>query len=1235
MKTIFAVIFAAALAFAAEDRITAPVDRNQRVRLQGHVHAAGNDLGTMPPDAEIGYAALLLKPAAGLEAFLLDQQNPSSPDFHHWLTPDQFADRFGLSANDTAKIASWLRSEGLQVHDVARGRHWITFSGSAATMSTALHTSFHRFSVNGATHFAAVQDPEIPAAIAGVAAGFIGLDDFDPMPASRRSSVTPDSNVGNAHFVVPDDLAVIYNIAPLYKAGLKGDGQTIAVVGRADISLADIRAFRKRFNLPSNDPQLVLVGPDPGSNSAIGDIEEADLDVEWAGAVAPNATIRYVFARSVNTAILYAVDQNQGQVLSESFGGCELAAQPGFRAIAQQANAQGMTWVAAGGDWGAATCDVFAPSQQASKGFSAGFPATLPEVTAIGGTRFNEGTGKYWDTTNGPNLGSALSYIPEIVMNESAERHEMFAAGGAASALFPKPIWQTGPGVPNDNARDIPDVSLISSADHDGVEVVSLGTLLAFGGTSVGTPIFAGVVALLNQSLLPSPPAPPAAGPAAPPPGQGNINPQLYRLAQATTDVFHDITSGDNKVPCVQGSPDCVDGLIGYAAAPGYDLASGLGSMDVNNLVTKWNKGTASITTLSANPTSFGLGDKIQLTATVTGSGKVAPTGTVAFISNNVIVGTATLTNGSASATADGQVVAGGDGKITASYGGDAIYNGSGASVDVTLKLPSSGSFVVPSVTPNPVTRSGPNWLYTLRLDEKAGVATKLTAFTINGVNNLTAFSNPNVPAHGSLSASLAGNNLKVPLDRVFHFAGADANGRTWTQDLTVSFVGPAGPGFVPSITMTSVPTTVEANPHAPPACAFSQQLIVEETSGFYHLLAQLAVGNTDISDQIQRIFGTDRLAPFSSLRGTMCWPASTALQAKNYQLFAVSEINSVSQAAVNTTLAGPVANAPAASSSPRIVEMLADNVSRTGSGSVNIGFTGGSPHWTASIVPARAANWLTVAPLSGSGPAQLSLQASGTGLSNGVYDATIVIQSDHTVPQSTSVRVVFALGRSLTTVVDSVSNAASLNLVAAPGAMVKVTGSNLAQGKANGAIVLDALPYTLGGVSATVNGISAPLYSIAPGELTIQVPYEAGPGSAVLAVNNNGQIAPFVFDIAIAAPELFRTANGFLLPGGTVHAGQTISAFMTGDGDVAPFLPTGVADPQGTPLTDLSAPGLPVRVRIGEQKAAVTFVGIPAGLIGVTQVNFTIPQKTTLGVHPVVVIVGGIASGPASINVK
>src|SRR5207248_6025084 len=162
------------------------------------------------------------------------------------------------------------------------------------------------------------------------------------------------------------------------------------------------------------------------------------------------------------------------------------------------------------------------------------------------------------------------------------------STGGGASILFPKPSWQTGPGVPDDKARNVPDVSL-ASAGHDGYYVIDSGLAISVSGTSAAAPSFAGIIALLNQYIVSSG--------IQEKPGLGNINPQLYRLARTTTDVFHDIVSGDNKVPCAQSSPDCADGSMGYSAGPGYDPVTGLGSVDANNLIRQWNRVTAATKT--------------------------------------------------------------------------------------------------------------------------------------------------------------------------------------------------------------------------------------------------------------------------------------------------------------------------------------------------------------------------------------------------------------------------------------------------------------------------------------------------------------------------------------------------------------------------------------------------------------------------------------------------------------
>jgi subtilase family serine protease len=242
----------------------------------------------------------------------------------------------------------------------------------------------------------------------------------------------------------------------------------------------------------------------------------------------------------------------------------------------QQANVQGITVVVSSGDAGAAGCDTAFASSSATNGEAVEFPAGVPDVTAVGGTEFNEGNGNYWSSTNSSTLASALSYIPETAWNESLLENELAASGGGISSIYPQPSWQVGPGLQTWGARAVPDVALDAANDHDPYVIVTGGQAGFYGGTSAAAPVFAGIIALVNQYEHSG--------------GQGNINPNLYRLAQ--TNIFHDITTGNNIVPCVSGTPDCSTGSFGYSAGIGYDPVTGLGSVDAYNLVTGWNAPT-------------------------------------------------------------------------------------------------------------------------------------------------------------------------------------------------------------------------------------------------------------------------------------------------------------------------------------------------------------------------------------------------------------------------------------------------------------------------------------------------------------------------------------------------------------------------------------------------------------------------------------------------------------------
>jgi uncharacterized protein (TIGR03437 family) len=1215
-------LFISATLPAAQDRIVMTVDRAQNVRLPGNVHPRALpefDRGAVDPALRIDHATLLLRPDPSLNAFLVGQQMPGSPDYRRFLTPEQFGERFGLSANDMAKVVAWLESQGLKVDEVARGRHWVTFSGTASQAARTFHTEFHSYLTDGRMHFANTGDPVIPTALESVIGGFTGLNDF-PTHVARPILQTNLSD--GSHAVSPDDLATIYNISPLYASGIDGTGQTIAIAGGVNLNLADIRTFRKTFGLPANDPTVVLVGRDPGPNADA--LVEADLDVEWAGAIARNANVVYVYASDPFNAARYAIDQNLAQVLSVSFGECEAFGTLSYRAVAQQANAQGITFLVASGDSGAALCDHGSPVPQAAKGARANFPSDIPEVTSVGGTMFNEGAGRYWGS-NTVNNASALSYIPEVAWNETAVRNQFATGGGGPSAFYAKPFWQAGPGVPDDKMRDTPDISLTSSFDHDPYLVISGGGLFGVGGTSAATPSLAGVVALLNQSLL--------SRKLIAQPGLGNINPTLYRLAQSAKDAFHDITSGDTFLPCLQGSPDCINGNLGYAAGPGYDMATGLGSVDVARLIAAWGSGDASTTTVTANTTKAGIADTVTLTTTVKGANGVPPTGTVTFVTTlDTALGSATLAGASATLAVPAQSVLAGDGRVYALYSGDAVYTSSVGSVTVTANTPASGSLVFVTLTPNPsnvlaLTGQAP---VTIVFSEKAGVATRLTSATLGGSNiNLnTFFGGGAIPANGTLtSATLGITPPSTPADFSFHFAGQDADGTVWTRDISLHVIDSPGAGLVPGMTLTSSPASVAQNPGADPSCQWSHTLTLHETGGYYVTLADTL--NSDL-----QLFGTTRLAPYGSLTGTVCVSAASGVApgSRTYQFVGSSELASVVSATLRVTYTGPVAAPATLALSAKSVNLSVRDTGQSANATLDVSFTGGSPQWTAAALPVKPA-WLTLTTPSGAGAGRIAISANAAGLSKGVYNTTLAIDAPGSLPEVIAVPVTFVVGASTTTGIGGVAHGASFKAVFAPGMILSVFGTNLAPSTAAASTL--PLPLSLSGISATVNGITAPLYYVSPGQLNVQVPYETGLGLAVLAVNNNGQVAQFPFQVGVTAPGIFTAPDGTLVPNASGKAGDTLLAFITGDGDQTPTIATGATPPASTAPARLPRSRLPVTVTVGGVPAPIDFNGVPNGLAGVTQINFRIPAGVPAGAQDVVVTVGGIAAPPAKLTVQ
>ncbi len=745
---------------AQPDRIAATIDNSQTVVLKGNVHPKAQpqyDHGRAESSMKLPYITMLTKPTAGQQAdlkrFLKQQQDPSSPNYRKGLTPEQYADRFGLSQNDISKITDWLLSQGFTIAQVARGRDWIAFSGTVELVDKVFRTEIHTYLVDGERHFANATEPSIPQALAGIVVGFRGLNDFRLKPMGLKKlapggMLFPDILMrpfytygGGSHFLAPDDLATIYDIAPLYNAGINGTGMKLVVVGQTDIVMSDITNFRAGFNLPTNNPVVMLFGSDPGIT---GDLGEADLDLEWSGAVARNATIIYANSTNVITSAQNAIDQALAPVISMSYGLCEANTGVGninpIEGELQKANVENITFLASSGDAGAAACDSDTESV-ATMGLAVNYPASSPEVTGVGGNEFSgdvNNSSQYWNSSNNTNGESAISYIPEMAWNDTSLTGTLTASGGGVSSCaiasgtgcagFPKPSWQTAL-TPKDNVRDVPDISMTASPNHDGYIFCSKGSCPTgtaagiaaavasgsiVGGTSASTPVFAGIVTLLNQSL----------GNTSAGAGLGNINPTLYQLAQSTPSIFHDVQTGNNIVPCQPGTTGCPKTApfqYGYSAGPGYDQVTGIGSVDANLFVTQLSTKIGTTSTLSISPASpVNAGTSVTLSATVkpSSTSTKTPTGTVTF-TDAVLgkLGTGAL-NSSGAATLTSSTLAGASYSITATYGGDTNFTGSSSSA---VPYVIQDFKVVPNPTTVTVTAPGQSGMTTLTITPLGG----------------------------------------------------------------------------------------------------------------------------------------------------------------------------------------------------------------------------------------------------------------------------------------------------------------------------------------------------------------------------------------------------------------------------------------------------------------------------------------------------------------------------------
>lgn len=1228
------------------NRIAGRLEATHWAGIKGNIHPKARpeyDRGPVDPALQLDYVVLALKPSpvqqTDLDRLLAEEQNPRSPNFHKWLTPEQFADRFGASPSDMAQIAGWLESQGLAIVRIARGRNFVAFKGSAAQVEAALHVELHRFLVDGELHFANATEPSVPEAIRPFTIGFLGLDDFLVKPSPLVASAVANFTTGTAHTLAPGDIASIYDVAPLYGTGIDGSGQKLAIIGQSNVNLADIRAFRAQYGLSANDPVPMLVpgSADPGIRS--GDATESDLDLEWSGAVARNAQIIFVYSSSVRISAMYAIDNAVAPVISYSYSACELGASSVYAAsiqpLAQQANLQGITWIASSGDSGAAACDAPGRSAVATNGIAVNLPASVPEVTGVGGTSFNEGGGNYWSPSNATDGGSALSYIPEAAWNEGGAGG-VVASGGGMSVLFAHPAWQSAPGVPGDNARFVPDVSLAASGAHDAYNIVTGGATITVGGTSASAPVFAGIVLLMNQYL----------GVA----GLGNINPNLYRMA-ATANVFHDVTSGDNIVACAAGTNGCVNGTLGYTAGPGFDMVTGLGSIDAFQMISQWSTKVPGTTmTVTATPSVISLNGITHLTATVAPmSGSGVPTGQVSFQLGSRSLGTAQLFFGGgvalATITASANQFNNGSNLVTAIYEGDPNFSGSTATVTVTANLPVNPSAVVPSIVPNPVYQeatdsAGYSWFYTIHLQETAGVATTLTGLTIDGADEsssiLSFFGTASIPAGGSISSNVRAKNLAPPVNRVFIFSGTDVGGRQWTQQITVPFNGPAPSN---SLTLGVLPSTISGDPNASPSCEWFQNLGLQELSGHTVYLTHFFAAGFDDSANIAAYFGGTIVPANGSLLGGVCWRGVSTPAIIRYEIDGVDDTG----AAVATSFFGTLEAAPVnpgllTVSSSNVLMSLPDATQSTTS-TFNVNIPAGQG-WSITTFP--TATWISVSPASGIGPGPVTVSVAGSGLAPGLYQTNLFVESVNVSPPFAKVAVNVVVGQPAIT---QIFNAASyVDSGLSPGLIFSVKGTGLGPTIGQSLILNTAgnIATSRSGVQVLVDGTPAPILYASSAQINAVAPYElaskAGQTVAVQVINNGVSGNSISDSVVATAPAMFNIGNNqaaVINQDGTINGatnpaarGSYISIYATGEGQTTPAGVDGLI-----PFLP-SRPNASVSVSMGALNAQVLYAGT-ASFDGFFQVNAVLPLGLVPGAVPLTLSVGGVASPVLNVYVK
>lgn len=597
------------------------------------LNPAAIDLGVAPANQPLGRMLLLLAPAAAqqeaLAAELASLQNPASPNYHQWFAPQSFARAYANSPADVAAVAAWLSSQGFTVAPLPAGLGWVEFSGTAGEVEQAFGAQVHLISVSGSSRALIASGIAVPAALAPVLAGLVSLDGAVSAPALTTPQpltvAAPDlaslTSPAHAAAFTPRLAAQLLDVAPLASQGVNGAGQTIAIASRSNVNSADVAAFRSVFELPASPLQVSISGLDPGLTDGQA---EATAAASWAGAAAPSAKILLVPAAStsatdgVDLSLAAIIDQDLANVVTVGYSACEAALSPAhqafYSALYRQAAAEGITVIAAAGDSGAAACTPAGGAVPVSTGLAVNGLASTPWNTAVGAAAYAAG---------GAGAGnSALAAWSPVNPADPA-----YAGGGGSSTLYARRAWQPLPaGLASASSaalnRFLPDLVLPTGLDSganpglafclSGSGTASGCTLVRSGGSGLAAAYFAGIAGLVDQKNG----------------SQGNLTPRLYATSRIG-GVFSDVTQGAARLACAPGSSGCdTSGHLGFTAASGYDLATGLGVPDVRKLVSTLATAPATTPTIALTVSPAQAGNTYNPSAVVTFTATVVdPTG--------------------------------------------------------------------------------------------------------------------------------------------------------------------------------------------------------------------------------------------------------------------------------------------------------------------------------------------------------------------------------------------------------------------------------------------------------------------------------------------------------------------------------------------------------------------------------------------------------------------------------